>query len=202
MSADGEDRQDLGMGGPEEELRRMGTRRRGARTIGREQAIPILFVVLAGVLLLWWLIGLRGPGSQPQAVVPTLTVVAPAVSTPTISLTVVAPAVAVGTGTAVTGGTVPPPVPTPGTPISSSIAIDSYVKVVGTGADQLSFRFGPGLNYARVSLLPDDTLLKVVGGPEEADCGQPQLCRWWRLQTQDGTVGWAIENNLVPTTPP
>jgi hypothetical protein len=200
MSTDEEDRQDLG--GPEAEPHRMSARRRGARTISREQAIPILFVVLAVLLLLWWLIGLRGPGDQSQVVVPTVTQVGAAVFTPTTKPALITPTVAVTSGTAVVGGTLPPPVPTPGTPIPSGITVDSYVKVVGTGADQLSFRFGPGLNYARITLLPDNTVLKVVSGPEEADCGQPQLCRWWRLQTQDGTIGWAVENNLVPTTLP
>jgi uncharacterized protein YraI len=68
--------------------------------------------------------------------------------------------------------------------------------VVGAEADQLSYRSGPGLNYARLALIKDGTILKVLEGPEEADG-----YTWWRLQDKDGFIGWAAEDWLQPTVP-
>jgi uncharacterized protein YraI len=76
------------------------------------------------------------------------------------------------------------------------ITVGGYVKVVGAEADQLSYRSGPGLKYARLALLKDGTILKVLDGPEEADG-----YTWWRLQDEDGFIGWAADDWLEPTVP-
>jgi hypothetical protein len=188
----------------EARLRRM-ARRRGRR-LRPEEIIPIVFVVLAVIALLFWLVGLRGGGTGGTAL-PPLPSPTPAVAmaTDTPQVRPFTPTGPVATVAAI--ATQPPP-PTEGPSIPSTIAPGVYVKVTGTGPDMLSFRTGPGLNYARLVkpgtedqpyLLPDGTILKVLEGPELADD-----MRWWRLQTIDAskTIGWAVEQYLVPVAPP
>ncbi len=79
-----------------------------------------------------------------------------------------------------------PPAPT------AKFTIGQTVVVTNTGTDRLSFRAGPGTNYARLALLKDGAQLTVIGGPEKAGG-----YTWWRLKTSKGKVGWAIENNLA-----
>ena len=172
------------------------SRRRGARTLGREQILPIAFVAIAVLLLLWWLVGLRGRNNRSTA-----SAFPPATPTPAVTIvpTTVPPTFTPPPKETPSILASPPPLlPAETVALPSQITVGGYVKVTGTGVDKLSFRFGPGLNNARIRLLSDGTVLKVVGGPEQADG-----YRWWRLEDlSDGTIGWAIENNLVPTTPP
>ncbi len=77
----------------------------------------------------------------------------------------------------------------------------SYVVVNGTGGSRLSFRSGPGTTFGRVpeeGLLPDGTRLKVLEGPKTGEDGNV----WWRLQTDKGTIGWAVQDFLDPTAGP
>ncbi|HID87711.1 MAG TPA: SH3 domain-containing protein [Anaerolineae bacterium] len=90
----------------------------------------------------------------------------------------------------------PLPTPTPTPTVPTEITVGGYVKVVGAEEDQLSYRSGPGLKYARLTLLKDGTILKVLEGPEEADG-----YTWWRLEDEDGFIGWAADDWLVPTVP-
>jgi len=93
----------------------------------------------------------------------------------------------------------PTPVPAAPTPAPASsttggkFTINQVVVVTGTDKDELSFRWGPGKNYARRTIIKDGTKLTVIGGPEKAD-GHV----WWRLKAQDGMIGWAVEDYLVP----
>lgn len=87
------------------------------------------------------------------------------------------------------------PQPTPTLP--AQITIGGYVKVLGSEADQLSYRSGPGLNYTRRRLLHDGTILKVLDGPEQAND-----LTWWRLEGEEGDIGWAADKWLEPTIPP
>ena len=88
----------------------------------------------------------------------------------------------------------PTPRPTPTLP--TEITVGGYVKVIGAEADQLSYRSGPGLNYARLTIVKDGTVLEVLEGPEEADG-----YTWWRLEDEDGFIGWAADDWLEPTLP-
>lgn len=81
--------------------------------------------------------------------------------------------------------------------LPAKIQTDVYARVAGTGTGGLSFRSGPGLNYVRWAILPDGEILKITGGPEEADG-----VIWWRAVRQNGLVGWAAEQYLVPVEPP
>ncbi|MCK4470349.1 MAG: SH3 domain-containing protein, partial [Anaerolineae bacterium] len=93
-----------------------------------------------------------------------------------------------------TATSTPKPTPTPSVP--TEIKVGVYVKVVSAEADELSYRSGPGLNYARLSIVKDGTILEVLEGPEEADG-----YTWWRLEDEDGDIGWAADKWLEPTLP-
>jgi hypothetical protein len=92
------------------------------------------------------------------------------------------------------------PSPSTSTPVPAvpqEIAIGVYVQVSGTGGGDLSFRADPGTNYARLKIVAEGTVLKVLDGPSEAD-GYV----WWQLQdVSDGMVGWAVADYLEPTVP-
>lgn len=68
--------------------------------------------------------------------------------------------------------------------------------VQGTGVQQLRLRAGPGLDKEMLCTLPDDTKLMVLEGPELADG-----YTWWKVQTDDGLVGWVAGDWLVPIAP-
>lgn len=94
------------------------------------------------------------------------------------------------------------PVPSSPTPtlipaVPAEIAIGFYVQVSGTEGNNLSFRAGPGTNYARLKVIAEGSVLKVLDGPVEAD-GYV----WWQLQdVSDGMIGWAAADYLDPTVP-
>lgn len=131
------------------------------------------------------------PGPGPLALTPELTpiVVQPTaalpISSPTLRPTrTTSPAISTPTGT-----------PTPGVP--GKITVGGYVRVQGTGADGLSFRSGPGTNYARYKIVEDGVILLVLQEPREAEGST-----WWFLRDQAGVEGWAVQNFLVPSAPP
>jgi uncharacterized protein YraI len=81
--------------------------------------------------------------------------------------------------------------------VPGEIAIGIYVKVSDTRGSDLSFRDGSGVNYARLKIVAEGSVLKVLDGPVEAD-GYV----WWQLQdVSDGVVGWAVADYLEPTVP-
>jgi hypothetical protein len=96
-------------------------------------------------------------------------------------------------------GTPVPPLSTPGSAsaVPTEIGIGVYVKVSGTGGSDLSFRANAGTNYARLKVVTEGAILKVLDGPTEADG-----YTWWQLQdVSDGMVGWAVADYLEPTIP-
>lgn len=98
----------------------------------------------------------------------------------------------------------PTATPTPGTPtatpepespaVEAEIAVGVQVRVTGTSAAGLSFRSGPGVNYARLKTVYDGEIFAVLEGPEEANG-----YRWWRLEDKEGTVGWGADAWLEVT---
>lgn len=86
--------------------------------------------------------------------------------------------------------------PTPTLPASIQVGI--FVKVTGAGEQGLSFRKAPGLQAERIRFLPEGTIMRVVGGPEEADG-----LTWWQLEDpQTGEQGWAAGAYLTPSYGP
>jgi hypothetical protein len=92
------------------------------------------------------------------------------------------------------------PISSPSTAVPAmpeEIAIGIYVQVSDTGGSDLSFRAGPSTNLARLKIVAEGSVLKVLDGPVEAD-GYV----WWQLQdVSDGMVGWAVADYLEPTLP-
>ncbi len=80
---------------------------------------------------------------------------------------------------------------------TGAIATGGFVRVVGTEGMGIRYRFGPGTDYATLSILMDGETLKVLGGPESM-AGET----WWRLQDRLGNVGWAAQTYLQPTAAP
>ena len=116
-----------------------------------------------------WLATHRGQGATPAAATPRPGTPEPATPTPVIAANT--------------------PTPLPSTLIAPGIR----AVVHGTGADQLSIRGGPGTANARIGMVADGVALKVLEGPETADGKQ-----WWRIQLDDGTVGWVVVDYLKP----
>lgn len=90
------------------------------------------------------------------------------------------------------------PTPVPGTPTPDpsaghGIAVGDLVEVYGTGGDGLRIRAGAGLS-ARVHFLAlENEVLRVRGGPEEAD-GRV----WWFVANpnDESKSGWAVAEYL------
>jgi hypothetical protein len=110
---------------------------------------------------------------------PTFTPVAVATEVPEVGATDEAPATAVP---------------------SDTIAIGGYVRVAAEAG--LSYRESASTNGTLIQVLDFNTILEVVGGPQDADG-----YTWWQLRRDDGKEGWSAagaggETFLEPTTPP
>lgn len=74
---------------------------------------------------------------------------------------------------------------------SGNLAIGVSVRVAETGVG-LNLRAEPVVADDNIlALVPDGTVLEVVGGPELA--GE---YTWWQLRMSDGTEGWGVEQYL------
>ncbi len=67
-----------------------------------------------------------------------------------------------------------------------------------TEGDRLRLRAGPGLSFAVIAELADDTRVLILEGPQSANGFV-----WWRIRLADGTSGWVVESadgirTLVP----
>jgi len=86
------------------------------------------------------------------------------------------------------------------TPLLPQESERGYMRVISTKGEGLQLREGPGFAFATIYLLPESTLVKVIGGPIEADG-----YRWWQL-TYEGLEGWSAGAWLQPLgegeTPP
>ena len=73
--------------------------------------------------------------------------------------------------------------------VSAGLAVgDMAVVQLPDTLDSLRVRNGAGLDFEIILLLPDETLLRIVGGPERVDD-----LTWWEVRTPEGNVGWAAE---------
>ncbi|MDH7485743.1 MAG: SH3 domain-containing protein [Anaerolineae bacterium] len=157
--------------------------RAGRRRLGRSMTLRGLLALLVLLLLavvLWWSARALFP---PPVATPTAAAAATSLplATPTPAIT------AAATVSAVTS--VPSPTPTP----QAAIAVGQMVQISGTEEEGIRFRSGPGLDYATLDILQEGVRLKVLEGPEQADG-----FAWWRLEMEDGTVGWAAGDWLEP----
>jgi hypothetical protein len=93
--------------------------------------------------------------------------------------------------------TPPPPPDTPTPEVPDEITVGGYVRVEGVGEAGLSFRSGPGTNYARYKVVEEGAALLVLQEPREAEG-----FTWWFLRDPEGVEGWAVQDFLVPTAAP
>lgn len=87
----------------------------------------------------------------------------------------------------------PAEVGTPGALLSDN----SFVRVANTDGYGLRLRFSPGLDTLTIRIVPDGSILHVMGSPESGG-GQ----RWYRLQDELGNVGWAADTFISPVAAP
>jgi uncharacterized protein YraI len=97
----------------------------------------------------------------------------------------------------------PPPVS------SGSLQIGGQARVYTTDGDRANMRSGPGTNFSVVEQVPNETIVSVLEGPQNAGGFV-----WWRVQTATNS-GWVVESAddlrvlqphgapvIVPTTVP
>ncbi len=98
-------------------------------------------------------------------------------------------------GTLPTSGV--PAVATVASANAAALAAGGFVKVTNTDGYGMRFRFGPGLDNATIRIVDEGAVLKVMGDPESNDG-----VTWYRLQDEQGNVGWAAQTYLVATAAP
>lgn len=156
-----------------------------------DSALPsmlIRWLAIAAVLIIALFLLLRGCGPKEAALdpaaqpTPTATTVPGLETQPTFTPTAAIVATTVPEPTAT-----PEPLPAPAVSFQEGDA----VSVGDTGGAGMRLRTGPGLNYITAEILPDGVKLTIVGGPEIEDG-----ITWWRLETEDGNVGWGAQDVL------
>ncbi|HEY9152882.1 MAG TPA: SH3 domain-containing protein [Anaerolineales bacterium] len=81
----------------------------------------------------------------------------------------------------------------------NQIAINSYVKISGTGTDGLRIRSAPGLNSDTVFRGEESETFMVKDGPQQAD----GYTWWYLVAPYDSTrAGWAAANFLAVVPSP
>jgi len=165
---------------------------RQRRPRGQQRGLPLWPLVVLVLLIAVIFISLWNPFTPPDQ--PTVELIP--THTPRLPTPVVFP----------TATPTPRPTSTPTPRIPTEIGVGVYVKVVGAEDEQLSFRTGPGLNYARLKLIEDGAILKVLPGEGEAVPVEADGLTWWRLEdpseeNEELKTGWAADEWLEPTLP-
>jgi hypothetical protein len=90
------------------------------------------------------------------------------------------------------------PSPTPNRLVATeNITNGFYAEVANTDGFGVKFRTGYGLGNDLISVLEEETVGLVIDGPVESDG-----FIWWRLELEDTTQGWAVEQFLAPANEP
>jgi hypothetical protein len=180
-----------------------------------EVGLPIIWVLIGGLagLLTIGLIGLgvvqfinkRSAPTPTPAGLPTLALPA----TPTAGAVAVAtptPTVLLPSPTPLPTAEPAPPTDTPEPAAPTEIQMGGYVQIVNTEGAGLSLRAGPGLNNSRLVVADAQSVLAVIGGPQEDEQGETgengEVYVWWFLRYTDGTEGWGRADFLAPAPPP
>lgn len=151
-------------------------------------AILVALVILVCVSLVLIIRALRDGGEDE---LPTPLPAITAVVSPTATVVLLAPTSAITpTNTVVLAINTPEP-----TALPTEIGPGAQVIVLGTEDAGLNLREQPTTYASIVGNVPEDTVLTVLEGPQEAD-GYV----WWRVQAPDGTEGWGAEDWLVLQT--
>ena len=67
---------------------------------------------------------------------------------------------------------------------------NTLAEVYTTGGDTLNLREGPGIDFDILERLEPGVLVTLLEGPRKND---DDGYVWWRIRTEDGTEGWAVE---------
>jgi hypothetical protein len=138
--------------------------------------IPIIAASVAGTL---WLTRDHPKATQAQ---PTIAAVAASTQA----------AVPSALGAAAESSAVSAVTNTPSTPAARVLSLGSQALVVDTGGVGVRLRSGPGLSSAKLTVLPEGTALKIVGGPRDSDG-----YRWWEVRGNN-VSGWVAGEFLTP----
>ena len=88
------------------------------------------------------------------------------------------------------------PPPTPDLSIApNEVTVGFYAEVFNTEAIGVSLRGGPSTDNVRLELIPEGTVLFVIGGPAE---GNGFI--WWQVSIDDELEGWIAGDFLKPST--
>lgn len=143
-------------------------------------------IALVALALIW---GASGVGRSEPTPTPVATV--PSVFVTTVTPTLVSPLVL--TATVPVTATQAPVVAT------GPIAVGATVRVINSAPEGVSLRAGGGTNYARLATLTDGMLLTVLEPPAGFNEAYPSPANgytWWRVRTENGTVGWIADEWL------
>ncbi|MCP4169088.1 MAG: SH3 domain-containing protein [Chloroflexi bacterium] len=157
---------------------------------GRILIIAGVAIVVIVILLLIQSCGARTGGSTEVEPSETVQVVA----TPQQSAATFTPTAFPDDGTPGSSDSATTPEAPSDSPVSGIFPEGSRVQVANTDNAGMRFRTGPGSTYVTIAILDEGTVLKVVGGPDQADD-----FIWWRLQADDGTIGWGAQDFLIPS---
>jgi hypothetical protein len=149
----------------------------------------VVTVLAIAVAILWARLLLDIPAEEVE---PTPTVIlrtaVPTSPPPTVTAAGGAPVESTLEGESPEG---PSPTEEPTVVPPGSVGIGMSVRVVDTGVG-LNLRAEPLVADDNIlALVPDGTVLEVVGGPEVADD-----FTWWQLRMSDGTEGWGVDQFL------
>jgi protein phosphatase len=85
----------------------------------------------------------------------------------------------------------------PAMPTLSPPSIMVGERVIVTEPLGIKLRAQPSLAGVQISIVISGSVLEVIGGPSEAGDYV-----WWQLRTEDGTTGWAADENFRPIPSP
>jgi hypothetical protein len=77
------------------------------------------------------------------------------------------------------------------------MTVGYFAMVTNTENVGVSLRGGPSTDNLRLALVPEGTVMMVIGGPEE---GSGFI--WWQVRLDDETDGWIAGDFLVPSAAP
>ncbi len=90
------------------------------------------------------------------------------------------------------------PSPTPDRLVAPpEITSGFYAQVANTDGVGVNFRNGYGRSNELISVLDEGVVGLVIEGPIDADG-----FIWWRLEIEDTTQGWVVEQFLIPSSEP
>lgn len=90
------------------------------------------------------------------------------------------------------------PSPTPDRLVAPEVITGGFfAQVANTDGIGVNFRSGTGRSNELIAVLEEGTVALVLEGPVEDDGFV-----WWRIELEDGTQGWLVEQFIIPAGQP